>query len=265
MKRLLTLAVMGAALLLPGQALAAFAASGLTKIADSGGASQQTFFYTTSDATQTVYADDYFLDVYQAIPDNSIIFVEAADGTLMLRVTASTSSTVTVGEVQGGGKAVTVGTGFDGAQTAVGGVFREGGLIVTRIMIDMTDLLATNNTDTDIIGDDTGVASAYITQVTEAINGTIVGLRMTCLELPVGAADDIDLYSAVESDGEEDEIVTDLDETALVTSGAAWANGTVKGATALPTANEYLYLTLGEADNGTYTAGKFVIELFGTP
>jgi hypothetical protein len=33
--------------------------------------------------------------------------------------------------------------------------------------------------------------------------------------------------------------------------------------TALPTANDYLYVVNGEAAGGTFTAGKFLIELYG--
>jgi hypothetical protein len=63
-------------------------------------------------------------------------------------------------------------------------------------------------------------------------------------------------------------IITHADlgtETALVTSGAAWASGTTKGFTGMPTAGDYLYLVNGEASGGTFTAGKFLVELFGTP
>ena len=43
-----------------------------------------------------------------------------------------------------------------------------------------------------------------------------------------------------------------------------WTNGATKGATALPTANQYLYLTAGAAGTpGGYTAGKFLITIYG--
>jgi hypothetical protein len=53
-------------------------------------------------------------------------------------------------------------------------------------------------------------------------------------------------------------------DTVLVDPAAAWTNGAVKGFTTVPAANQYLYLVNGEAGTvGTYTAGKFLIELFG--
>ena len=90
----------------------------------------------------------------------------------------------------------------------------------------------------------------------------MVGGRITCLEVPAGGATDIDFYSATEATGAQDALVTALTETALVTSGGAWSSGTTKGMTAVPAANEYLYITNGAgAAGGTFTAGKFLIEL----
>ena len=92
----------------------------------------------------------------------------------------------------------------------------------------------------------------------------MVGGRITCLEVPAGGATDIDFYSATEATGAQDALVTALTETALVTSGGAWSSGTTKGMTAVPAANEYLYITNGAgAAGGTFTAGKFLIELYG--
>jgi hypothetical protein len=140
-------------------------------------------------------------------------------------------------------------------------VLKVGTLITTQIYIDLTGL-ASSTTDLDIIGVAGG--PAHIGQVTAARNGTIEAIRMTCLELPAGGADDIDLYAATEGTGEFDAGIGTLAETALITAGGAWANGTVKGSIAVPSANQYLYLTGGEGGTaGTYTAGKFLIELFG--
>lgn len=87
---------------------------------------------------------------------------------------------------------------------------------------------------------------------------------MTCLEVPAGGADDIDLYSASEATGVFDGKIADLTETALVTSGGAWTLGGMKALSAVPAANAYLYLTGGESGTAAaYTAGKFLIELDG--
>jgi hypothetical protein len=86
---------------------------------------------------------------------------------------------------------------------------------------------------------------------------------MTCLEVPVGGAVDIDLYSAVEATGAYDGLVTDLTETALVTAGGNWTLGLEKVLTGIPAANDYLYLTSGVATAGTFSAGKFLIQMWG--
>lgn len=153
-----------------------------------------------------------------------------------------------------------------GITAGVGTVYKSsvskvGGIIRTSILIDLTGLTC-SATDLDIIGvNDTGVA--HLGQITAARNGTILTGRMTCLEVPNGT-DDIDLYSAVEGTGVEDVLVTSLTETALITSGAAWTNGLTRSFGAIPAANEFLYLTAGEAaGSAPYTAGKFLIELEG--
>lgn len=169
------------------------------------------------------------------------------------------------GEIDQSGQVLTTGAGV-GITGGTGTVYktsveRVGGIIKTSIYIDLTGL-ASSTTDLDIIGVAGG--PAHIGRITAAQNGTIEAIRMTCLELPAGGADDIDLYAATEGTGEFDGGIAALAETALITAGAAWANGTVKGSTAVPAADKYLYLTGGEAGTAaTYTAGKFLIELFG--
>lgn len=160
-------------------------------------------------------------------------------------------------------KTMTVGSGFAGTGTVYKtAVYKVGDLIKTEIFIDLTGAKS-STTDLDIIGNHASNPS-HIGQITAAVNGTIVGGRMTCLELPAGGADDIDLYCATEGTGVFDGGIGTLAETALVTAGGAWASGTVKGLLADPGADKYLYLCGGEAGTAaTYTAGKFMIELWG--
>lgn len=136
-----------------------------------------------------------------------------------------------------------------------------GGIIKTTIMIDLTGL-GSSTTDLDIIGQ--GASAAHLGQVTAARNGTILHGRMTCLEVPATGADDIDLYAATEATGKFDDAISGLAETALITSGGAWTAGGTKEFSADLVADKYLYLTGGEGGTaGTYTAGKFLIELYG--
>lgn len=141
-------------------------------------------------------------------------------------------------------------------------ITRHGDLIKTSIFIDLTGAKS-SATDGDVIGNS---GAAHIGQITAAVNGTIVGGTMTCLELPTTGADDIDLFMATVGTGAYDAAVSGLTgQAALVSAGGAWANGTVKGLTAVPSANAYLYLCAGEGSApGTYDAGKFLIELWGT-
>lgn len=156
----------------------------------------------------------------------------------------------------------TAGAGITGGTGTVyrTNVFKQGGVIKTQIYIDLTGL-ASSTTDLDIIG--VGASPAYIAQITTALNGEIFAGRMSCIEVPTGGADDIDLYSATEGTGVFDAGIATLAETALVTAGGAWTR-LPKLFSALPVANAYLYLTGGEAGTAaTYTAGKFLIELEG--
>jgi hypothetical protein len=152
--------------------------------------------------------------------------------------------------------------GFLGASTVYKcSVTKEGDFIYTRIYIDLTSAKSTT-TDRDIIGN-TGVA--YIGQITAAVNGTIVGGTMECLEVPTTGADDINMYSATAATGAYDADANALAGAALVVdSNGAWALGGVKGMAALPGANHYLYLACGEAGTpGTYDAGKLLITFIG--
>ena len=59
---------------------------------------------------------------------------------------------------------------------------------------------------------------------------------------------------------------TSLDANTMATeagAGITGGTGTVVTFTAVPAADEFLYLTLGATTNADYTAGKLLIELFG--
>jgi hypothetical protein len=140
-------------------------------------------------------------------------------------------------------------------------VVKQDGLIKTQIYVDLTGL-SSSTTDLDIIG--VGTAVAHLGQHTVARNGILFAGRVICLELPAGGVTDIDLYAATEGTGAFDTGIATLTETALLTKGGAWSARTVSALTALPAANQYLYLTGGAAGTAApYTAGQFLIELEG--
>lgn len=167
------------------------------------------------------------------------------------------------------GKSGAPGGGITGGTGTVvkSAVTRAGELIKTEIYFDVTGLTSAA-TDADIIGDE-GVAGCYLTRLIKEVNGTIVGGSLKCIEAPATGEIDFDLYSADEATGTEDALITGLTETKLVDSGGDWTDNREIGLTGVPDAdaNEYLYLAVGTASTpaaGTYTAGKFVLTLYGT-
>jgi len=141
-------------------------------------------------------------------------------------------------------------------------VVRHGPITETTIYIDLTGAKSTT-TDDDIIGD-TGTTNT-IGQVTTAINGVIFAGEVHCAEVPTTGADDINLAASTSAAGAYDADVTALaGAQAIMTAGGAHAIGTVKAFTVLPTADNYLYLSSGEAGTaGTYDAGILVIKMWG--
>jgi hypothetical protein len=132
------------------------------------------------------------------------------------------------------------------------------GIYIVRVLIDLTGLNS-GGTANDIIGVNSA-ANCYIARLPSEI--VVLGGRMTCLEAPAGGDTDIDLYSALEGTGTEDAAVTGLTETLLINAGTQ-SRGTVTFLAADPSANDYLYLAGQGTANATYTAGRFLIEIFG--
>ncbi len=185
----------------------------------------------------------------------------AAEALASLGVTATAAEIIAGADVSAQGAKVTPSSVVTATAASVQtSVVRTGDIIKTMIAIDLTGLKSTA-TGGDIIGD-TGVS--YIAQITTAVNGIIIKGVVTCGEVPTTGDDDIDLYSATENDGAYDGAIGSETETALMTAGGALAIGTDYPLTALPAANEYLYLTTGDSTAGTYGAGKIMIELWGT-
>jgi len=168
--------------------------------------------------------------------------------------TAGFEGAINPTEVVAAGAGVTGGTGTIYETSVV----RTGGLITTQIYIDLTGL-DSSGTAGDIIG--TGTDPAYIGQVTAAVNGTVLAVKMECLEAPATGEPNIDLYSATEATGAFDGAVASLTETQIIDSGDLSAGTTVYGDTIA--ADQYLYLVAQDTDDATYTAGKLLITIVG--
>ena len=156
--------------------------------------------------------------------------------------------------------ALAVGTGITAGTGTIckvnGGL--SGGIYRVTILVDLTGLNS-GGTAGDIIGVNGTANPCYIALLPDMV---VLGGRMTCLETPAGGDTDIDLYSATEGTGVEDQAITDLTETQIINAGSQTA-GTVTYFAADPVANTYLYLVGQSTADATYTAGRFLIEIFG--
>ncbi len=189
--------------------------------------------------------------------DNSIIVPESDGDTL---AALGLAQTFTARQKFTGNTANTAGVGITGtAASFVATVTQLGTIIKTEILIDLAGLNSGGSAD-EIIGAN-GAGAAHLGQITAAVNGTIIAGRMTCLETPATADDDIDVYSADENTGVEDTDIGLLTETKLCDSGDLTA-GTVVALTP-PAANQYLYLVGGTGGDATYSAGILLLEFWG--
>lgn len=159
------------------------------------------------------------------------------------------------------------GTGITGGTGTIyeSSVIKIGDITTTSILIDLTGL-----TSAATLGDIIGLAATanpcHFGRITAARNGSIFAGRVTCLEAPAGGEVDFDIYAADEATGVTDGLITSLTETQILDTAADWTINTVKALTGIPAANQYLYLTTGTSSTptaGAYTAGKFLIELYG--
>ena len=136
----------------------------------------------------------------------------------------------------------------------------ENGTIITEIKIDLTGLASVAAAD-DIIGLAASTPPAYIGKHVVANNGIVYRVEMICLELPTTGDDDINLVSGTDGTERVDDAVTGA---AVVINGGTWAAGTmiINNVAALG-ADRWLYLTSGETTADMYTAGMFIIRLYG--
>ena len=149
-----------------------------------------------------------------------------------LNYLAAANSTLTTGA----GVGITTGTGTIYKTS----VIKIGTIIHTWIYIDLTGL-ASISTDGDIIGVNGGGA-AHIGRITAAQNGTIESMTVYCTETPAGGLADIDIFRATVATGVQDDAISGI--TGQATTGAVniTTTATIKCATAVPAANDYLYL-----------------------
>ena len=154
------------------------------------------------------------------------------------------------------GTGITTGTGTVYAAS----VIKTGGIFHTKILIDLTGLASSGSGD--IIGK-AATANSHIGQITAAVNGTVLGGKLTCLEAPAGGDPDINLWYADEATGTEDAAITGLSNQVQMCDSGDLALNSVISIPTPPAADKYIYMATGAATNADYTAGKILIEFFG--
>jgi hypothetical protein len=138
----------------------------------------------------------------------------------------------------------------------------EGGLITTKIFIYLDGLRST--ADGKIIGVDGTALDCHIGQISAAKHGTIVAAKIECLEAPVGGDPDINIYKATVGTGSESDDISGITgQGALLNYAGDFAIEVRKDFTALPADGAYMYLVAGATTDADYSAGKFVITLYG--
>ena len=194
----------------------------------------------------------------------------AATGAITENTTIDSSGNVSAGgtlsvtgrsTLTGNTIATTAGTGITTGTGTVyeAGVIKIGEVFHTTILIDLTGLASSGSGD--IIGKDS-TANSHIGQITAAVNGTVLGGKLTCLEAPAGGDPDINLWYADEATGTEDAAVTGLTNQVQVCDSGDLALNSVVSLTTVA-ADKYLYMATGASTNADYTAGKLLIEFWG--
>jgi hypothetical protein len=160
--------------------------------------------------------------------------------------------------------AMTPGSGVAGTALAAGGnVVKKGPIFKTEMFFDLTGLKS-GTTAGDIIGK-AATANCHVGLISAAKNGTIAYGQITCLETPAGGDPDVDFYGTVlEATGTQDVAISTLTNEALLLNNGDWtgAVATPIALSALPGPG-YLYLVDGGGTAVVYTAGQFLLELWG--
>lgn len=160
-----------------------------------------------------------------------------------------------------GSNGLTAGVGITGGTGTVyhSWIERNGNIIKTSIYLDLTGL-GSSATANDIVGVAGG--PAHIGQITAAKNGTIFAGQVSTLETPTTNLTDLDLVASATGTDAFDAAVTS--GTTLLNSGGLAIN-TFDTLTALPSADDYIYITSATATAvASAAAGQILIELYGT-
>ena len=145
------------------------------------------------------------------------------------------------------------------------------GVIITTIKVDLTGLGCKGGNAGDAIGLVSGAPDAYIGRYVVATDGVVFKVEMACLEVPAGTGSatlDIDLVSDATGTYGYDEAIggaTVINNDTLSAGATLVAGEVLTNDGPALTGNDYLYLAEGDAaaTDGVYTAGQFIITLYG--
>jgi len=185
--------------------------------------------------------------------DAGIIDIDVQAGTTLN--TTSLTVTSATGTAAGGG--------IDAVSPTIN-VSRIGRDIVTEVFIDIgAGSIVSSGVAGDVIGED-GVANAFVTQITTAINGLVYAGEIVCLEVPTTGDPDVNVAAntsgtiAEDAAGEGQHVLADCGvHTLAFQKDFTIPSGGIQ--------DDFIYLTHGGTTAGTYDAGKFLLRFFGTP
>ena len=203
----------------------------------------------------------------------------AVVGNITGNIVATTLSGALTGNVTGdftGDHLLTLQTAEHGAG-AIGTAFAPrtyrgyltNGDILTSIHIDLTGLGMKGDAAIDAIGLVSAAPPAYIGRYVTATCGICYKMEQMWLETPAGSATitaDIDIAMDDEADIGYDGAVDG--GVILNTGGSITAGMTFVSTVPALTANDYIYIVEaggGDGDTGVYSAGQFILNLYGHP
>ena len=167
----------------------------------------------------------------------------------------------------------TFGTGFHSGSTfePTTKVTTVNGEIITTIAFDLTNLSASSAANKIVGNKEAGVAEtapAHLIKWSNSKNGIMYKAELSCLELPTSDADtciDFDVEAGTTASVYAASVAGSA--VVVLASGGNFALGTTKTSDAVNTVADesFIYLTTGAgfAQGNKYTAGQFILKLYG--
>jgi hypothetical protein len=147
---------------------------------------------------------------------------------------------------------------------------RNASEIITEIEIDLAPAAGAAhsfNTDRAIGVSSSGGThgASTIVQIDQSVHGAVTDMELICLEVPTGGDPDIDLYTNTGSvlAGAAVAGTKEINHGDWSYIGQAKAT-TATGLGAAATARPFVYLATGASTDANYSAGKYILRLYGT-